>query len=322
MKAKMQHVLKGLLLAVVGIPLVRGGGGTVLFETTSVYHHIRVVETAGFRSLLFDNSEQSRIALGNPAAGRFEYVDYFFMPWLWNVALTNVLVIGLGGGSAQQAYASYCPGVTVETVEIDPVVLKVAEDYFGFRQSPRQRVAIADGRMFLQRTRGQFDAVLVDAYVEGRYGASIPHHLATREFFQLVRGRLPANGVVAYNCIGTLQGAKADLVGALYRTMKSVFPQVYLFPARESWNVVLVGTCSPEPKEARQLWPNAVPAWQAGRMRLPTFFQRLGVFRSLPPPNHAASPLLTDDYAPLDGLLGGTRPLLPQWRPQAETPLD
>lgn len=284
-------------------------GGTVVFETTSVYHHIRVVESAGQRSLFFDNSEQSRVSLSNTATGRFEYVDYFFMPWLWNPALTNVLMVGLGGGSAQQAYAAYCPSVTVDSVELDPVVVKVAEKYFGYRPSPQQRVFISDGRVFLQRSLGQYGAVLVDAYVEGRYGASIPHHLATREFFELVREHLSTNGVIAYNCIGTLQGWRGDLVGALYRTMKSVFPQVYLFPAQESLNVVLVGTCSAEAKRVGELWPNAMPAWQAGRMRLPTFFQRLAVFRTAPPANHHNSPVLVDDYAPVDGLLGTAQPL-------------
>ena len=320
MMPRWQRVFAPLVLGFLAARETTAEGGTVVFETTSVYHHIRVVEAARFRSLYFDSSEQSRIALGDPEAGRFEYIDYFFMPWLWNVAVTNVLMIGLGGGSAQQAYIRYCPGVTVETAEIDPAVLKVAEDYFGFRQSPRQRVVISDGRMFLQRSRAQYDAVLVDAYVEGRYGASIPYHLATQEFFRLVRDRLPANGVVAYNCIGMLQNDKADLVGALYRTMKSVFPQVYLFPARESWNVVLVGTRSGEVKQAHELWPNAMPAWQSGRLRLPTFFQRLGAFRVASPASSLNSPLLVDDYAPVDGLLEGTRSLPPQLRRQPGSP--
>jgi len=282
-----------------------------VYETTSVYHHIRVVDAGGMRSLFFNNSEQTRISLADPAAGRFEYIDYFFMPWLWNPGLTNVLMIGLGGGSAQQTYARYCPGVTIETAELDPAVVKVAEDYFGFRPSPKQRVVVSDGRMFLQRSQGQYGAILVDAYVEGRYGAAIPHHLATREFFQLVRDHLTGEGVVAYNCMGTLQGWEANLVGALYRTMKSVFPEVYLFPARDSWNVVLVGTRSAEASEARKLWPKVMPAWQGNRMRLPTFFQRLSAFRATPPPNHERSPLLTDDFAPVDGLLGGTPPGAP-----------
>ena len=298
-----------LLVGATGAGRFRAWSATTVFETTSVYHHIRVVDEGGLRSLLFDNSEESRVSLTDPAVGRFEYVDYFFMPWLWNPGLTNVLMIGLGGGSAQQAYGRYCPGVTVDTVELDPVVLKVATDHFGFAVGPRQRVFISDGRTFLQRSTGRYGAVLVDAYVEGRYGAAIPQHLATREFFELARDRLSTNGVVAYNCMGTLQGWKADLVGALYRTMKEVFPQVYLFPARESWNVVLVGTRDVEPRQARELWPKAMPAWQAKKMQLPTFFQRLSALRVLPPPNAKTSPVLVDDFAPVEGLLGsGPRP--------------
>jgi spermidine synthase len=314
------RLLLAMVLVVSAGQALRGQGVTPVYETTSVYHHIRVVDRGGMRSLFFDNSEQSRIGLADPAAGRFEYVDYFFMPWLWNPGLTNVLVIGLGGGSTQQAYARYCPGVTVETAELDPAVVKVAEAYFGFRQSPQQRVFVSDGRMFLQRSQGQYGAILVDAYVEGRYGAAIPHHLATREFFQLVRDHLTRDGVAAYNCMGTLQGWKADLVGALYRTMKSVFPQVYLFPARDSWNVVMVGTCAAEASEVSKLWPQVMPAWQANRMRLPTFFQRLSTFRATPPPNHERSPLLSDDYAPVDGLLGGTRSGAPGLPSDVESP--
>lgn len=311
MKSLRYRTLAALSLWCLLGPGPTGRAGTVVFETTSVYHHIRVVDAGRLRSLFFDNSEQTRIALGDPATGHFEYIDYFFTPWLWNPGLTNVLMIGLGGGSAQQAYARYCPAVTVETAEIDPAVLKVAETYFAFKQTPQQRVLVSDGRMFLQRSQGRYGAVLVDAYVEGRYGASIPYHLATREFFQLARDHVATNGVVAYNCMGTLQAWKADLVGAIYRTMKSVFPQVYLFPARESWNVVLVGVCAPEARELRELWPNALPAWRSGRLALPNFFQRLGVFRSHPPPNHERSPLLIDDFTPIDGLLHTAQPFTP-----------
>ena len=86
--------------------------------------------------------------------------------------------------------------------------------------------------------------IILDAYVTGRYGSSIPQHLATKEFFELVRDHLTTNGVAAYNVIGNVNGWHAGIVGAIYRTLKTVFPQVYLFPARTSQNVVLVATRS------------------------------------------------------------------------------
>ena len=162
----------------------------IVFERTSPYHHIRVIDRKGTRTLSFNGSTETQMSLANPLQGHFEYTEYFQMPRLWNGLLTNVLMIGLGGGSTQRAYAHYFPHMKVETVEIDPFVVQVAKDFFQFKESPRQRVQVSDGRLHLRRTEARFGAILVDAYVQHRYGSSIPYHLATKEFFELAASRL------------------------------------------------------------------------------------------------------------------------------------
>ena len=101
----------------------RPGNSAVVFEITSPYHHIRVIDQDGTRMLSFDGSMETRMSLRDPLRGHFEYTEYFHMPWLWNAQLTNVLMIGLGGGSAQRAFAHYYPHATVTTAEIDPAVV-------------------------------------------------------------------------------------------------------------------------------------------------------------------------------------------------------
>jgi spermidine synthase len=243
----------------------------------------------------------------DPLKGHFEYTEYFQMAWLWNTQITNVLMVGLGGGTAQRAFEHYYPGVNVETVEIDPMVLRVAQDYFKFKQSPRQKVQVADGRVFLRRSTVRHDLIILDAYVSGRYGSSIPQHLATKEFFELVRDHLTTNGVVAYNVIGTMNDWHAGIVGAIYRTLKSVFPQVYLFPAQTSQNVVLVATRTGVRADLFGLRQRASQLVQTGRVTLPGFRERIEVFKPLAPPSAARSPVLTDDYAPVEGLAAGGR---------------
>jgi spermidine synthase len=279
----------------------------VVFEVTSAYHHIRVVDEQGFRLLSFNDSQETRMSLQNPLQGHFEYTEFFHTPWLWNSQLTNVLMIGLGGGSTQRAYQHYYPKVTVETVEIDPMVHQVAQQFFFFKESPTQQVHVEDGRVFLRRTETKYGAILMDAYVQSRYGASIPYHLATKEFFELASRHLATNGVFAFNVIGTLRGWHADMVGAVYRTMKSVFPQVYLFPASESQNVVLIGTQAQQPTDFNWLRQRATLLIQGRRVTMPTFGQRLLSFHAEPPPNFQRSPVLSDDFAPVDGLLRAGR---------------
>ncbi len=274
-----------------------------VFETTSSHHHIRVVDQGGIRTLSFDGSMETRMSLQNPLQGHFEYTEYFHVPFLWNARFTNVLMIGLGGASTQRAYAHYYPHVTVHTVEIDPVVLRVAREFFHFKEATNQVVHVADGRVFLRRGEEQFGVILMDAYVQTRYGGSIPYHLATKEFFELAAKRLTTNGVLAYNVMGTPQSLQPDLLGAMYKTLKTVFPHVYQFPARDSANVVLIATKSAEKFTFSTIHSRATSLIQSKRVTLPTFRGRLYAFRPDPPVNLFRCQVLSDDFAPVDGLL-------------------
>ena len=279
--------------------------GSLVYETTSPYHHIRVVDDRGIRTLYFDNAAESSMSLSNNAGGHFEYTEYFQMPWLWNTQICEVLMIGLGGGSTQHAFEHYYPEVSFRTIELDPAVARVARDYFNVRESEKQKVEISDGRVFLRRSRAKYDVIILDAYLSGRYGSSIPQHLATKEFFELARNHLTTNGVLAYNVAGTLSGWHSDIVGAMYRTLKAVFPQVYLFPAQTSMNVVLLATCSPVKANLDGVRWRAGQMVQTHRVAVPGFRQRVEAFQSAPPASAARSPILTDDYAPVEGLSGG-----------------
>jgi len=278
-------------------------GQDVLFETTSPYHHIQVIERAGMRTLSFDGTSETRMSLADPLQGHFQYTEFFHLPWLWHTQMTSVLMVGLGGASTQRSYAYYYPEVSVETVELDSRVLFVATEYFGFEKSPKQQVHISDGRVFLRRTQAQYDAILMDAYTENRYGSSLPQHLATKEFFELTAAHLTPDGVLAYNVIGTLGGWRSELVGAMSRTLRAVFGQVYYFPASDSMNIVFIATKNRARADLRQLQARAT-GFLAKRPRvLPTFRTRLSAFRADSPPGAARAPLLTDDFAPVEGLL-------------------
>jgi spermidine synthase len=284
-----------------------GWGSQLVYETTSPYHHIRVIDDNLYRFLCFDDALETRVSLQNPVQGHFEYTQFFHMPWLWNTQLTSVLMIGLGGASTQTAFAHYYPDLNVQTVEIDPTVIQVARDFFHFRESEHQKVAPSDGRMFLRRTTARYDLIILDAYVRGRYGSSIPQHLATKEFFELAQQHMnPTNGILAYNVIGTVNGWHANIVGAIYRTLKAVFPQVYLFPCRNDQNVVLLATTARVNPDLPALRQRGLLLVQSGRIALPEFLVLIGQFQSQPPINSLVSPILTDDYAPVEGLSADT----------------
>jgi spermidine synthase len=279
--------------------------GEMIFEKYSPYHHVQVIDERGTRMLSFNGTRETQMSLANPLQGHFEYTEFFHTPWLWNRDMKRVLMIGLGGGSTQRSFLHYYTNVTVDTVEIDPVVVDVAKRYFGVVESPRHKIHNEDGRVFLRRTSERYDAILLDAYTTTRYGSSIPPHLTTREFFALANEHMTTNGVLAYNVIGQVQGWKADIVGGIFRTMKDVFPQVYLFPARSSMNVVLVGTKSNQRADPSWVQREGTALVRSGIVTLPTFRNRLNSFRNFTPPSATNAPVLTDERAPVEGLMRG-----------------
>ena len=277
-----------------------------VFEATSPYHQVQVVDENGMRMLSFNGTRETRMSLADPLQGHFEYTEFFHTPWVWNRDIRRVLMVGLGGGSTQRAYQHYYTNVTVETVEIDPIVVKVAKQYFKVQETPTLKIRTQDGRVFLNRTSDQYDLIIMDAYTTGRYGSSIPRHLTTQEFFALASVHLTTNGVLAYNVIGQMQGWRTDFIGAMYRTMKEVFPQVYSFPAESSMNVVLVATKSPARFDTVRVQREGAELIRTRKVRLPTFATRLRMFENAPPASAPKSPVLTDDKAPVESLLDGS----------------
>ncbi|MBB6091763.1 spermidine synthase [Povalibacter uvarum] len=110
----------------------------------------------------------------------------------------SVLVIGLGGGTLPRALVRLLPDVSIDSVEIDPAVVRVAEKYFDFSPSERSRVAEQDGRVFVKRAireRRRYDLIMLDAF-DHEY---IPEHLLTQEFLREVKSLLAPDGVLAAN---------------------------------------------------------------------------------------------------------------------------
>ncbi|KAF0290517.1 Methyltransferase-like protein 13 [Amphibalanus amphitrite] len=65
-------------------------------------------------------------------------------------APARVLVIGLGGGGLSRFIHGKFPKASVDVVDIDPEVVTVAKDWFGFTEDDRLRAHVADGLQFIR----------------------------------------------------------------------------------------------------------------------------------------------------------------------------
>ena len=174
----------------------------VIHKERSLYRNILVEETSDMRCLKFDEkarkSSQSCIYKSNPQKLVFNYTKLTFASLLMIDNPENVLIIGLGGGTLSNVIHELYPTATIENVEIDPSVIKVARDYFNFIETDKVTSKVQDGRIFIKRAalkKQQYDWIILDAF-NGDY---IPEHLLTKEFFEEVKSVLSPNGIVAAN---------------------------------------------------------------------------------------------------------------------------
>ncbi len=280
-----------------------------VYSAYSQYNLITVEDKGSFRTLSFNGSQESRVSRSNGLLGHFEYTEFLQMPLMWAPKARRVLMIGLGGGSTQKAYQHHYADIHIDTVELDAMVATTARRFFDVRETAKFKIHIADGRTYLKRYEGpKYDIILLDAYTSSRSGSHIPYHLATKEFFELVSEQLTAGGVLGYNVIGTYDGWRADNVGALHRTMATVFPHVYHFPATETKNIVFVATKDRVALTVPLLVEKMGALHEVRPKLAPNFNARIQAVRNQAPQTSAQSPVLVDKLAPASGLLGTRSP--------------
>lgn len=273
-----------------------------IFERDSSYHHIAVRDVGAKRILYFENSPESQMDRANPIAGGFEYTDFFHCAYLFNPNVKDVLCLGLGGGTAPKRFLHDYPNATMDVVDVDPLVVEVAEKYFAVKPNPRLHIFTQDGRVYVKRCKKQYDLVILDAYTTNKYGSTVPPHLTTREFMGEVKKILRPGGVIAYNVTGLIEGWGHGITQALVKTIGSQFDTPYLFQAISSSNTVILAFKDARHTEGKDaLVRKAQELVKAKKVKLPNFERRAGQLVAIPDLKDAV--LLTDDYSPVDKLM-------------------
>lgn len=205
----MNGVQRGFLVLVLGLAVTAAwlllpatAGQRLVHVEPSTFAPVLVVEENSQRCMTFSSLEdagrQSCQLLANPDAMVFAYTRMMMAGLFVNPSPQRILMIGLGGGTLPMALGTLLPEATIDSVEIDPAVLAVAERFFGYRTGPRQRVTVGDGRAFVEEAVSQgrqYDMVLLDAF-DVDY---IPPRLLTVEFFQHIHRLLAPGGVFVAN---------------------------------------------------------------------------------------------------------------------------
>ncbi len=214
----------------------------------------------------------------------------------------DAAVIGLAGGTIAWQFQRLFGGLVelhVDGVEIDPLVVEAGRRFFGMGDLASLSVHVEDGRTFLSGTKARYDLVVTDAYRQ----PYIPFHLATVEYFELVKSRLKEGGLAAIN-VGAARG-DSSLLRSLCATMAKVFPRVHVLevslPGAPFVNHVVVGSDLDGVRLAASFHPSCAAAARI-MARFPyaaTVASRMagGFERFSPSPSDR---VFTDDDAPVE----------------------
>jgi spermidine synthase len=238
----------------------------VVYLDESQYSFIKITEEDDLtRDFILDNLIHSHFDPNDPLALIYEYEQVYAAVTRRVVEEgrpIRTLFLGGGGYIFPRYVKATWPGSHVEVAEIDPAVTQAAVAELGLesgdvdvvrrkaRESPADadpvasteppgregaaiRVHHLDARnrvddLLRARDRGEavaaFDLVYGDAFND----FSVPFHLVTLEFTQKIRELLrPEDGVYMLNVIDIY--ASGRFVGAVYSTLKQVFPWTYVF---------------------------------------------------------------------------------------------
>jgi spermidine synthase len=216
----------------------------IRFDKQSEYERILVIDKNDRRYLRFgkpNSANESVISLSDPRAVPAEYIRIAALGAMLTPNPNRALMIGLGGGTYTTLLRRHFPNLHIDAVEIDPVVVEVAKTFFGVREDERFKIHVADGAIFVRETQSIYDLVFIDAYS----GEGIPQALSGPSFFDAVKAKTSAEGVVVLNLFNQY-GTEQSLI-QVFRTR---FPHTACVRSSDDLNLVLFGKTSDMPARA------------------------------------------------------------------------
>ena len=185
------------------------------------------------RRLVLDHLIHSYSILEDPTRLDYDYVKIYAELVRYIAGdRTGIRTFSIGGGG--YTFPRYLevvyPDAVIEVAEIDPAVTEMAHARMGLPRDTSVITYNEDARLVVKRLEaGQYDAIIGDAFND----LSVPYHLTTREFAEIVHDLLTPDGYYMLNVVDTFK--HGVFLPSLILTLEQVFPHVYLLAEGPGW---------------------------------------------------------------------------------------
>jgi spermidine synthase len=212
----------------------------IVYSASSPYQRIVITRNpAGFQLFLNGNLQFS-------SADEYRYHEALVHPAMASLAAPKrVLILGGGDGLAAREVLKY-PGVErVVLVDLDPKMTALWKAFPPLEElsrrslgDPRVTVVNRDAMIWIEETREQFDAAIVDFPDPNTFGLG---KLYTTRFYRLLRSRIAPDGAIAVQATSPLFARRS--YWCIVRTMEEaglhVLPYQTTVPSFGVWGFAL-----------------------------------------------------------------------------------
>jgi spermidine synthase len=110
--------------------------------------------------------------------------------------IENILILGVAGGSVIQTLCrKYKYTNTIDAVDIDPVILTIANDFFGINQYKNCNLIIDDAQNYVTQCPKKYGLIIIDLFIDDQ----IPEFVYHKSFINDVKLLLEINGCIIFN---------------------------------------------------------------------------------------------------------------------------
>ena len=192
----------------------------------------------------------------------------------------QLLLIGLGGGSLPMFIYTHFPRIYTTVVELDPDIVDVAKNWFGFQENERMKLIVGDGLDVLRETSKNYDIVVfdIDSKDTSKPLSCPPPVFIDEKSLKCVKAMLFTGGLFVLNLVCRHQQVNEEVI----KLIQQMFPEVWKIDIENEVNEILICCDSkmktePATNDGKKLQEQIAAASPSSNVELASFLQNLKI---------------------------------------------
>lgn len=209
---------------------------SLIHKSKGLNHYYEVWENCGLLELKFKTpGVETRLDLRRPYEIHLPYLKAMLISTYFNPKPSNILLLGLGGGSLVHYFKHYHPNTKITVIEHSKDIVSCAYNFFGLKAHKGSfDVFIENAFHYIKNVNIKYDVIFVDIFSLDK---SPPYSFT--DFYSYCRSALTDNGTISINHTFTKQRWIQDILTSSSHVFGG---RVVSIPIKDNLNLVTIGS--------------------------------------------------------------------------------